>query len=69
MTQKKKLAIIVPVVRNVTFAVAGGKGNTIKGTPGYVVTQDMASVVMYALGELQPTSWDSSVPKNMFVGV
>lgn len=55
-----------PTVRYITFAVAGGKGNIINGTPGHVVTQDMASVVMYALGEKQPDSWESKVPKNMF---
>ena len=54
------------VVRNVTFAVAGAKGNIIPGTPKYVVTQDMAAVVFYALGEVQPSCWDGSVPKNMF---
>ena len=58
-----------PVVRHTTFAVAGGKGNVISGTPGYVVTQDLASVVFYALGERQPDAWDSSVPKNMFTGL
>ena len=55
-----------PTVRNVTFAVAGNKGNVIKGTPGHTVTQDIASVVLYALGEKQPESWESKVPKNMF---
>ena len=53
-------------VRNVTFAVAGNKGNVIQGKPGHVVTQDMASVVLYALGEKQPESWESRVPRNMF---
>ena len=57
------------VVRNVTFAVAGAKGNIISGSPKYVVTQDMASVVFYALGEKQYPTWDSSVPKNMFKGL
>lgn len=56
-------------VRNVVFAVAGGKGNVIKGKPGHVVTQDMASVVLYALGEKQPDSWDGKVPNNMFKGL
>ncbi len=53
-------------VRHITFAVAGGKGNVIKGKPGHVVTQDMAAVVLYALGEKQPDSWDARVPNNMF---
>lgn len=56
-------------VRNVTFAVAGGLGNVISGKPGHAVTQDMASVVLYALGEKQPESWDARVPKNMFKGL
>ena len=58
-----------PTVRNVTVAVAGGKGNVIKGEPGTVITQDIASIVLYALGEKQPDSWDSKVPKNMFKGL
>ena len=58
-----------PIVRHTTFAVAGGRDDVISGTPDYVVTQDMASVVFYALGELQPECWDSSVPKNMFKGL
>lgn len=57
------------IVRNVTFAVAGAKGNIIKGSPEYVVTQDMAAVVFYALGEKQYKTWDCSVPKNMFKGL
>lgn len=57
------------VVRYVTFAVAGAKGNVISGTPEYVVTQDMAAVVFYALGEKQYQTWDCSVPKNMFKGL
>ena len=56
-------------VRNVTFAVAGGKGNVVQGRPGHVVTQDLASVVLYALGEKQPGSWESKVPYGMFKGL
>lgn len=52
-----------------TVAVAGGKGNIIKGTPGYIVNQDVASIVLYALGEKQPKSWDGGVPKQMFLGL
>ena len=52
--------------RNVMVAVAGAKGNIVKGTPGKVVTQDIASIVMYALGEKQPDSWESKVPYGMF---
>ena len=50
----------------VTFAVAGAKGNIIHGSPEHFVTQDVASVVMYALGEAQPESWESRVPRNIF---
>jgi len=57
------------IVRHTTFAVAGAKGNVINGTPGYTVTQDMAAVVFYALGETQYGTWDGSVPKNMFKGL
>ena len=52
--------------RYVMVAVAGAKGNIVKGTPGKVVTQDIASIVMYALGEKQPDSWESKVPYDMF---
>ena len=52
--------------RYVMVAVAGAKGNIVKGTPGKVVTQDIASIVMYALGEKQPDSWESKVPYGMF---
>ena len=50
----------------VTIAVAGNKGNIIKGTPGYYVTQDMAAIVLYALGTAQPSWYDGTVPVNMF---
>lgn len=52
--------------RYVTFAVAGGLGNIVAGTPGKVVTQDLASVVLYALGEKQPDTWESKVPYHLF---
>ena len=58
-----------PQVRNVVFAVAGGKGNIINGKPEYVVVQDFASVVTYALGDKQPDSWEGGVPKKMFKGI
>ena len=54
------------VVRKVTVAVAGARGNVVSGTPGYVVTQDVAAITFYALGEVQHENWDCSVPKNMF---
>ena len=55
--------------RYTTVAVAGGKGNIVKGTPGYIVNQDVASIVLYALGEKQPSSWDGGVPSHMFIGI
>ncbi len=58
-----------PSVRNVTIAVAGGLGNVIAGTPGKFVTQDLAAIVMYALGEKQYETWEARVPTNMFVGL
>nr|MCR4661252.1 alkaline phosphatase family protein [Clostridia bacterium] len=47
-----------------TLAVAGSKGNIIKGTSEYYVTHDLASVVFYALGLKQPAYFEGSVPKN-----
>ena len=52
--------------KNVTLAVRGDKGNIIPGAPAHYVTQDVASIVMYALGEAQPDSWESRVPANIF---
>ena len=52
--------------KNVTFAVAGDKGNIIKGTMGKFVTQDLAAVVMYGLGVKQPDTWEARVPENLF---
>ena len=53
-------------VRYVTCAVAGGLGNVIKGTPGRVVTQDIAAIVTYALGDTLYESWEARVPYNIF---
>ncbi len=50
----------------VTLAVAGGKGNIVKGTCGKYVTHDLASVILYALGEKQPAHYEGGVPKNLF---
>lgn len=58
--------INISKVRKVTVAVNGGLGNVIQGSPKHVVTQDVASIVMYALGVKQPKSWESRVPYNMF---
>lgn len=53
--------------RTVTIAVAGAKGDVIKGQPsGKAVTQDVASIVLYGLGIEQPSSWESRVPYGIF---
>ncbi len=49
----------------VTFAVAGSH-DVLSGTMGYMVTQDVASVVLYALGEVQPDFYESRVPYGIF---
>ncbi len=51
---------------NVTCAVAGGLGNIVAGTMGKYVTQDLAAIVLYALGEELPSSFDCAVPTNIF---
>ena len=52
--------------KTATCAVNGDLGNIIKGTPGKMVTQDIASIVLYALGEVQPSNYDAMLPFNMF---
>ena len=53
--------------RTTTIAVAGAKGNVIKGQPsGKAVTQDVASIVLYGLGIEQPSSWEGRVPYGIF---
>ena len=52
--------------KNVTCAVAGAKGNIVKGTMGRYVTQDLAAIVAYGLGDRQPDSWEGRVPENIF---
>ena len=52
--------------RTVTIAVAGAKGNIIKGSSGKAVTQDVASIILYGLGIKQPDTWESKVPYNIF---
>ena len=49
-----------------TLAVAGGKGNIIKGASGKYVTHDLAPIVLYALGMEQPSYYEGGVPKNLF---
>ncbi|MBO4695153.1 MAG: alkaline phosphatase family protein [Clostridia bacterium] len=55
-----------PLEKTATCAVYGDLGNIIKGTPGKMVTQDIASIVLYALGEKQPSNFDGMLPFNMF---
>ena len=53
--------------RTVTIAVAGAKGNIIKGQPsGKAVTQDVASIILYGLGLEQPSTWEGRVPYGVF---
>lgn len=53
--------------RTVTIAVAGEKGNVIKGQPnGKAVTQDVASIILYGLGLEQPSTWEGRVPYGVF---
>ncbi len=53
--------------RTTTIAVAGAKGNVIKGQPsGKAVTQDVASIILYGLGIEQPSTWESRVPYGIF---
>ena len=53
--------------RTVTIAVAGAKGNVIKGQPtGRAVTHDVASIVAYGLGIKQPDTWEGNVPYGIF---
>lgn len=52
--------------RTVTVAVAGDKGNIIAGSAARTVTQDVASIILYALGIQQPATWESKVPFGLF---
>lgn len=52
--------------RATTLAVYGDLGNIIKGTSSKYVTHDLASIVLYALGEKQPYHYEGGVPKNLF---
>ncbi len=54
--------------KNITFAVAGAH-DIQNGTMGKMVTQDVASVVLYALGEVQPDSYESKVPSGIFISL
>ena len=55
-----------PTEKAITLAVAGGKGNIIKGSCEKFVAHDLASIVLYALGEEQPSHYEGGVPKNLF---
>lgn len=55
-----------PLEKQTTLAVAGGKGNIVKGTCGKYVTHDLAPIVLYALGVQQPSHYEGGVPKNLF---
>lgn len=52
-----------------TLAVAGDRGNIVKGRCGKFVTHDLASIVLYALGEKQPSHYEGGVPKNLFTTI
>ncbi len=52
--------------RQVTIAVSGGLGNVKKGSFGVASTLDVASIVLYALGEKQPDVYESVVPDGVF---
>ena len=49
-----------------TIAVNGNLGNIKAGEMGKVVTQDVASIVLYALGIKQPSYFDGKIPYNVF---
>lgn len=53
-------------VKRVTLAAYGGKGDIIQGTCGKYVCHDLASIVLYALGDRQPDHFEGGVPKNLF---
>ena len=53
-----------PRERQVTVAFAGTSVK--KGTPGKIVTHDIAAIVLYALGEKQPDYFEGRVPHGIF---
>lgn len=52
--------------KTTTLAVAGNKGDIIQGSSGAYVTQDLASIILYALGTPQPAHFEGGVPTNLF---
>ena len=51
----------------ITFAAAGK--TVVNGTVGEMLIRDVASIVVYALGLEQPSTWTSRVPSGLFEGV
>lgn len=47
-----------------TLALSGA--TVTQGTSGKYVTHDLASIVLYALGETQPSHYDGGVPQGLF---
>jgi len=58
-----------PLEKQATLAVYGGKGDIIQGTSGKYVSHDLASIVLYALGDKQPDYFDGRVPTNLFASL
>ena len=55
-----------PKEKQTTLAVYGGKNDIIQGSSGKFVSHDLASIVLYALGDKQPAHFEGGVPKNLF---
>ena len=55
-----------PLEKQTTLAVYGGKGDIIQGSSGKYVSHDLASIVLYALGDKQPEYFEGGVPTNLF---
>lgn len=52
--------------KQATLAAYGGKGDILVGSSGKYVTRDLASIVLYALGDPQPAHMQGGVPHNLF---
>lgn len=50
----------------VTIAVNGNKANIIQGTTELYYTHYLASIILYALGETQPSHYEGGIPYNLF---
>lgn len=55
--------------KTVTLAVYGDNNNIINGSSGKFVTHDLASIVLYALGVVQPEWYEGGVPQNLFTTI